>query len=190
MLPPDPTELSSNRSTILHTGRQCANPPDRHPDLCFSDGNVVILTGNVYFVVHKGPLGRHSPVLERLLQDLPTEDTDVIDGLPVLAVPYTPEEMVYFLRTLYGCVRHMISLSSLSQRCFSFPVDMVNQDFCVTSALLKLATAYEVDNLRAEIIQRFTQCWPKSLSQWEIREKSAVNEDGVYAPRPKLPHPM
>lgn len=72
----------------------------------------------------------------------------------------------------------------------SFPVTMVGQDFPVTHALLKLATAYEVDNLREEIIHRLGQSWPATLSQWEVREKSAVNEEGVYAPRPKLPHPM
>lgn len=104
MLSPDPTELSSNRSTILHTSRQCVDSPHRHPELCFNDGNMVILAGSVYFVVHKGPLGRHSPVLERLIQDLPGKSSDVIEDLPVLAVPYNPAEICCFLRTLYGCV--------------------------------------------------------------------------------------
>ena len=71
-----------------------------------------------------------------------------------------------------------------------FPINLVDQDFVVTSALLKLATIYEADNLRAEIIKQLGQSWPTSLPQWELREKSAVNKDGVYAPRPKLPHPM
>ncbi|THH30930.1 hypothetical protein EUX98_g3251 [Antrodiella citrinella] len=170
----DCAELSSNRF-LTPDARSPDDQviPTRHPDLCFNDGNIVVLAKDTCFIVHQGPLSRHSPVLKKLIDELPSTNPRFIEGLPALVVEYSPEEVSYFLRTLYG-----------------FPVTMVGQDFPVTHALLKLATAYEVDNLREEIIHRLGQSWPTTLGQWEVREKSAVNEEGVYAPRPKLPHPI
>lgn len=83
-----------------------------------------------------------------------------------------------------------LTLSSVADKSLSLPVAMVGKDFSVTSALLKLATVYKIENLRDELLRRLGQSWPTTLAQWEIREKSVVNEEGVYAPRPKLPHPM
>ncbi|KAH8083801.1 hypothetical protein BXZ70DRAFT_900556 [Cristinia sonorae] len=171
----DTEEFSSNRSLTSLASR--SSPADkilsRHPDLCFNDGNIAILAGDVYFIVHRGPLGRHSPVLKSHIEALSATNPRCIEGLPTLVVPYGHEDMSYFLRTLYG-----------------FPTPHVGQEFRATSAILRLATAYEVNNLRSEIIRRLSQGWPATLAQWEVREKSVVNKDGVYAPRPKLPHPI
>ena len=185
----DVADLSSNRSCGPLVSLTDCSAPLRHPELCFDDGNIAILAENTYFLVHRDPLGRHSPVLKKLINDLPTNSACFIEGVPVITVPYTCEAMSHLIRTLYGYVLRL-RLVSFSDRRISFPVAMVGEDFAVTSALLKLATAYEIESLRTEIIRRLSQSWPAKLDQWEIREKSAVNEEGVYAPCPKLPHPM
>lgn len=99
----DCAELSSNRS-LTPDARSSADHviPTRHPELCFSDGNVVILAKDTCFVVHQDPLSRHSPILKKLIEELPSANPRFIEGLPALAVEYSPEEVAYFLRTLYG----------------------------------------------------------------------------------------
>lgn len=98
----DPAELSSNRSIapralVLDDAR-----PSRHPELCFDDGNVVILAGSTYFIVHQGPLSRHSPVFQNLIEELSLKEPPRIEDLPALVVSYTAEEMSHLIRTLYG----------------------------------------------------------------------------------------
>lgn len=63
-------------------------------------------------------------------------------------------------------------------------------DFDVVSAILRLATTFEVKHLRLDILRGLSVAWPKTLSQWEIRETKSTNSMGAYDPRKTLPHPM
>ena len=105
------TEFSSNAHSNAPAVVQAAKPraasseyedPTRHPDLSFLDGNLVILTGHRYFVVHQAVLARHSPVLQEMLDYLPKTCSRLLENRPVLDLPHTPDEMCLFLRTLYG----------------------------------------------------------------------------------------
>ena len=78
--------------------------PIRHPELSFTDGNVVVLTGHQYFIVHQAVLSRHSVVLQDQLTFLPKTCTRLLEDRPVLQLSHTPEDMYYFLRALYGSV--------------------------------------------------------------------------------------
>ena len=78
--------------------------PTRHPDLSFMDGNVAVLTGHQYFLVHKAVLSRHSPVLKDRLATLPPVGTRLLEDRPVLQLSHGPDEMYSFLRSLYGSV--------------------------------------------------------------------------------------
>lgn len=62
-------------------------------------------------------------------------------------------------------------------------------DFQATSALLRLSSEYGVNSLREEILRRLGLSWPRTLIQWEIRERRVTDATGVYAPRPSIPHP-
>ncbi|KAG6899486.1 hypothetical protein C0993_009780 [Termitomyces sp. T159_Od127] len=50
------------------------------------------------------------------------------------------------------------------------------------SAILQLATKYEVKYLRGGILDGLSLSWPKRLAQWEAREARATNAAGVYEP--------
>lgn len=58
------------------------------------------------------------------------------------------------------------------------------------SAILQLATKYEVKYLRVGILGSLSLSWPKRLVQWEAREARATNAAGVYEPRKSIAHPM
>ena len=79
--------------------------PTRHPDLSFPDGNIAILTGHTYFLVHAGLLCRHSEELRAAIKtiDTPTGDR-LFEGCPVLHCDDTPDDMAHFLAALYDGV--------------------------------------------------------------------------------------
>ncbi|KAI0081861.1 hypothetical protein K474DRAFT_1586594 [Panus rudis PR-1116 ss-1] len=167
----DASEFSSNRCTVSTLAEY--QVPVRHPDLSFDDGNLAVLAGHNYFLVHKGVLCHHSPSLKQAIDELTNDSAcPVLEGRPVLSIPYPPQDVSCFLRVLYG-----------------LPVSLDGNDFQITYALLTLSTRYDITTLRAEVLRRLGMSWPRTLAQWEAREKKATNADGVYVPRPSLPHP-
>ncbi|KAM5533314.1 hypothetical protein V8D89_012988 [Ganoderma adspersum] len=164
------TDFSSNR---------CASPVEeyevstRHPDIYFEDGNLSIVAGRQYFIVHRGLLCRHSEVLRVRIESIKTNDERLLEGLAVLYLDDSPEDLAHFLRALYG----------LSH-------DTNAEDFAVISAVLRLATNYGVETLRETALRTLSLSWPSTLQLWEVREKAATTIDGVYVPRPGLPHPL
>ena len=76
--------------------------PTRHPDLYFEDGNLSIVAGRQYFIVHRGLLCRHSEVLGTRIDSIKTTDEHLLEGLAVLYLDDSPEDLAHFLRALYG----------------------------------------------------------------------------------------
>ncbi|KAI8993792.1 hypothetical protein BD414DRAFT_456898 [Trametes punicea] len=165
------SEFSSNRHA---TPTEEYAVPTRHPELCFEDGNLAVLTRKRYFVVHRGLLCRHSEVLQKRLAAVASEDAPLLEGHIVLSLDDDPEEFAHFLRALCGRLSY----------------DSAAESFNVTAAILRLATKYEVSRLRDSTLRKLSLSWPTSLRMWEIREKAATSADGVYQPRASLPHPL
>ncbi|KII92351.1 hypothetical protein PLICRDRAFT_104322 [Plicaturopsis crispa FD-325 SS-3] len=160
-------DFSTNRHSILLEDPAAASlPPGRHPDICFNDGNVAILTGGFYFLVHQGLLCRHSTVLEGLLADL-NLDTAArrLEGQPT-------------------CRR----VCPLNSRSSSLAYD--GSDISLVSGLLRMFTKYRVMRLRGEALRGLSLIWPSTISLWESRETKATDSAGVYAPRQAHPHPI
>ncbi|KAI0743782.1 hypothetical protein C8Q80DRAFT_1106718 [Daedaleopsis nitida] len=164
------TDFSSNR---------CASPldeyevPTRHSDLYFEDGNLSIVAGGQYFIVHRGLLSRHSGVLRKRIEVVKPIDDRHLEGLAVLYLDDSPEDFAHFLRALYG-----------------LSYDNTLEDFFTTAAILRLATKYEVQALREVALRNLSLSWPTSLLMWEARERVATTADGLYTPHPALPHPL
>ncbi|KAH9949635.1 hypothetical protein B0H21DRAFT_727749 [Amylocystis lapponica] len=163
-------EFSSNRHTTALKEYQVLV---RHPELCFEDANLAVVAGHQYFLVHQGLLRHHSEVLDQVLRDRDMSKRQPIEGRPALYVEDSPEDMANFLRALYGSC-----------------LDLASLDFQAVAALLRMSTTYCVEGLRREVIRVLAVSWPATLLQWELREKKATNSDGVYSPRPTLPHPI
>ena len=75
--------------------------PTRHTDLYFDDGNLCIVTGQQYFIVHRGLLCRHSVPLQESIRAIKEEEHSV-EGLPVMYLDDEPADFAHFLRALYG----------------------------------------------------------------------------------------
>ncbi|KAF8552514.1 hypothetical protein OG21DRAFT_1415990 [Imleria badia] len=145
----------------------------RHGDLSFVDGNIAVLAGTDYFIVHQGLLVRHSQVLHELIAALDT--THAIEGRPVLALPDPSRSIVHLFQALYD------GISFLSYD---------EQGFPIVASLLRVLTTYKVHRIRHDILRVLSASWPTTLSQWEAREHAVTTPDGVYSPRPSLPHPV
>lgn len=94
------SEFSTNRFSFK--AQETGSGPSRNADLCFDDGNIAILTGPRYFLVHEGLLRRHSPVISELLGDC--SELELLEDRPVLILHHQPEEMAVFLHALYDGV--------------------------------------------------------------------------------------
>ncbi|KAJ7287571.1 hypothetical protein C8J57DRAFT_1431101 [Mycena rebaudengoi] len=164
-------DFSTNRSDI-----QLVHPtaPVRHPDLFFPDGNIAILTGPVYFLVHKGLLCRHSAPLQQATEAL---DLRVqLEGRPVLQLSDLPQHMLQFLSALYD------GLSTVK-------FDPAN--FATVDALLRLTTKYQVVHIRSSLLRELQRVqWPVRLAEWETREAAATDANGHYNARLHYPHPI
>ncbi|EKM54340.1 uncharacterized protein PHACADRAFT_146190 [Phanerochaete carnosa HHB-10118-sp] len=177
LLDEQPQDFSSNAHTpqVDTHGRfeACYEVPNKHPELSFEDGNLALLCGHRYFLVHRGVLVRHSSVLAAMAECPTKEDlSQSLEGRPILRLPHTPDEIYILLKYLYG-------LSEQSEA----------SAFRELSVSLRLATTYNIPALRAKALRHLLLSWPILLTQWEIREKHATNADGVYVSRPGLPHP-
>ncbi|PFH53733.1 hypothetical protein AMATHDRAFT_73160 [Amanita thiersii Skay4041] len=152
-------------------------------DLCFADGNVTLLaTNNIttsttacHFVVHKGLLARHSPVLQDIFKVLEATKPDSFQGPPIVPLPDAAEDLACFLTALYDGTSHL-------------HYDIT--DFTSIAAILRLATKYKVKRLRQDMLAGMSIAWPRFLTQWEIREANATSPNGIYEPRKSLPHPI
>ncbi|KAF5386231.1 hypothetical protein D9615_002672 [Tricholomella constricta] len=149
--------------------------PSRHSDLCFNDGNLAVLTGGNYFLVHQGLLCRHSAPLARTIEAVEGKQARFLEGRLVLELAEASNDVYYFLLALYD------GISTLKYD--------VN-DFGVVSAILQLATTYEVKHLRTDILRGLSSAWPRTLAQWELREARSLSMAGVYEPRKSFPHPI
>jgi hypothetical protein len=76
-------------------------PPSRHPDLCFNDGNLAVLTGGHYFLVHQGLLCRHSAPLAAIVKALEGKQARFLEGRVVLELSDASNDVYYFLLALY-----------------------------------------------------------------------------------------
>jgi hypothetical protein len=72
-----------------------------HPGLCFRDGNIALLAGGCYFLLHRGFLARHSPVLAHAFQIHDGNCSDHFRGQPVIEMQDSAEDMAFFLLALY-----------------------------------------------------------------------------------------
>ncbi|KAI9572047.1 hypothetical protein HD554DRAFT_2296339, partial [Boletus coccyginus] len=142
-------------------------------DLSFVDGNIAVLAGADYFIVHQGLLVRHSPVLRDLVAAI--DPAPAVDGRPVLSLPDAARSIALLLRALYDGISFLT---------YDEP------GFATVATLLRVLTTYKVHRIRLDILRVLSTAWPTTLSQWESREHSVTTPDGGYSPRPSLPHPV
>ncbi|OAX44146.1 hypothetical protein K503DRAFT_861722 [Rhizopogon vinicolor AM-OR11-026] len=163
----DATDLSANRhSANVHAAI-------KYTDIYFKDGNIVLLAGMSYFLVHQGLLSRHSEVLDQLIRTM--DNSLVLEGRPVLTLPDPSPDITHFLKAIYDGISFLTHDS---------------QGFPTLSSVLRMLTKYKVHHLRNDILRALSVSWPTTLAQWDARETSVTAKAGTYTPLDALPHPI
>ena len=164
----------------------------RHPDICFDDGNVAILIGSHYSLVHHGLLSRHSKVLKALLENVFAQNDNSIEGRPMLQIQDSPVDMAHFLKALYDGMYVGLSFTYYiyTQPSWRSHLTYDGSTFKIVAGLLRLFTKYQVHHLRQDVLRGLSSSWPTSLAKWDAREAKATDSSGLYAPQHGLPHPM
>lgn len=182
----------------------------RHPVLYLATGDLVLSvdTSNskTLFCVHKGVLSHHSVVFADMFA-LPSivDVNDTYDGRPLVHLHDNCDEVEAFLNCLYNfgyVVEHPLhSLYQLLYRhCSRVPLKRLDPDTpLLVQGILKLSAKYQVDSIKAQIVQRLEDDWPTSALAWLrlCNDERLFNEDhmryetlkiGEYA-EDKFPEP-
>ncbi|KAJ7155464.1 hypothetical protein C8R43DRAFT_432932 [Mycena crocata] len=165
--------LRSGSSTVIldQTGQELY----RHGDLWFEDGSIILQAESTLFRVHVSQLSRHSALFRDIFtlpQPQPSRPPSLspfdtlgdnraileCENSPVVFLQDKAEDVANFLAALYDGP----NFGNNDQ-----------EDFRVVSGILRLATKYIVDSLRAKALAHLCIAWPSTLKGWDAREDVA-----------------
>ncbi|KAI0066237.1 hypothetical protein BV25DRAFT_1905815 [Artomyces pyxidatus] len=152
--------------------------PRRRSSVSFDDGNIAVLAGDYYFIVHRGLLCRHSEYFSGLIDKLDASNAETctnLDGRPVLRLADSAEDLSLLFHALYD------GLNSLLQRQTNLRIAFV---------LLRLSAVYQFENLHHEALEIMLKAWPSTLAHWNRRERHIPHWDSPLARDILLPHPI
>jgi hypothetical protein len=72
-----------------------------YDDLWFEDGNIVLITSNIAFRVHRSILSRHSRVFRNMLTIPQPADSLKVEDCPVMHLSDSGDDVQYFVNALY-----------------------------------------------------------------------------------------
>ncbi|KAJ7495407.1 hypothetical protein FB451DRAFT_1077050 [Mycena latifolia] len=121
------------------------------PDVWFDDGTVVLQAEKTLFRVYRGVLAAQSPIFSDTFAIPQPPKEDLYEGCPLVVLHDSPQDLTLFLSALHDAGYFV-----------KYPVTK----FSTLSALLRLATKYDVDHLRTRMISLLTAIYPSSFSQW------------------------
>lgn len=128
------------------------SPPPHRNDLWYDDGSVVLKARGDLFRVHGSILSQKSFVFEIMIAQV--EDTETLEGCPVVALDDDAEELRQLLLTIYE---------------ISYFDDNA-QYFVYLCAVLRLSTKYEIKRLRGLALQRLKRGVPTTLASFDDPE--------------------
>lgn len=107
MTSPSHPESSIDLPCSKKRAREEPAGPQRHDQLWFDDGNIVLLVDNVAFKVHRSLLSRHSTVFKDLfeLSQPSTSIDEQMDGIPLVKLHDSPHELADLLDVIYNGAR-------------------------------------------------------------------------------------
>ncbi|KAF7974951.1 hypothetical protein HWV62_11013 [Athelia sp. TMB] len=138
-------------------------------DIWYDDGNVVLQAQNTQFKVYRGILAQSSPVFKDMfmIPQPPIEDTQLVEGCPVVCLSDSAEEVRYVLRALSG------------QRLKVFAHQLSYPEF---AAFLCLGQKYDIQELYLEAKRKLFELCPATLEKYRVRS-DALDWGDIEAPK-------
>ncbi|KAI0785976.1 hypothetical protein C8Q75DRAFT_808767 [Abortiporus biennis] len=144
---------------------------DRHPDLWFPDGTVVIVADNTGFCVYAGILSRYSIMLKSMVsgfgEGLDEPEMPRYEGRPKLRLYDTPEDLALFLKVMHDASTYasLFGDSDISH----------NDYFKKIVTLIRLSTQYEASSIRDKSIEKMSLLYPTKLSDWDRGQSRLID---------------
>jgi hypothetical protein len=155
-----------------------AQPPiQEHSTTSFEDGNLVIVAETMAFRVHRGVLSRKSALFKDLLS-LPQPDSEERwEGLPVVRLLDSAEDVTMLLDAIYNGAKSVLSLIQ-SSMCIGAQADGLHANryryrddetpnWTTVHRLLVLGTKYQVEELRDEAVHQLHARYPRKIADWD-----------------------
>ncbi|KAI5117805.1 hypothetical protein M0805_004565 [Coniferiporia weirii] len=150
---------------------------ERHPIFYFTDGDIILSAPlmvadastlrrgadisdvTVLFKIHKFQLAANSDVFSSMLE-LPTSPNNVnetYDGVPLVAMSDSAEEVEDLLRMLY--------------KPWEIKIRQYNPNTCIRlENVLAMSTKYQFTSIRDYIVFHLEADWPTTLTEWDMFE--------------------
>ena len=96
----------------------------RDPEFWYEDGNIILIAEDTPFKVHRGMLMHTSEVLKDILsipQPPVLDDSEMMDGIPIVRVSDTWKELSYMLSALYGGYKSALPHTWYQAHSFNMP---------------------------------------------------------------------
>ncbi|KZP19777.1 hypothetical protein FIBSPDRAFT_862475 [Athelia psychrophila] len=119
-------------------------------NIWYDDGNVILQAESTQWKVHKSILAQSSSVFRDmfLIPQPPSDDTELVEGCPVVRLLDSAEEVEYVLQAI--CQREYVGLEE------ALPLRVI-------SAFVRLGTKYDIPKLRIEGKKRIFKEFPADL---------------------------
>jgi hypothetical protein len=145
-----------------------------------NDGDLVLVCHNAGFRVHLDVLAASCNVF-RYMAEMPQPRegcSEVFDGIPVVRLQDTVEDLTCFLHWIYELryqkinslirIRFSMLMFHVLPRCSS--TAPASLDFASASSLLRLGTKYDAPLMRQRVIDLFTSLYPSTSDAWARRD--------------------
>lgn len=151
----------THRSVLLASAHHTMDDIN-HPSLWLDEGNIILRARSdnqqvIRFCVHRF-LAHHSPIFRDMFALPAPSDAETLGGLPVVDLQDKAEDVEVFLKALYTPRYGLSSLPCplFSSDSSSIPFRRMDPNTPIkASGILRLATKYEVLDLRTRIIEHF-----------------------------------
>ncbi|KAI0318887.1 hypothetical protein OF83DRAFT_1170710 [Amylostereum chailletii] len=152
--------MSENALSSSDNSTQRVPPRTRYTSLWFADGNVVLLCSaaqgdmdETAFRIHRSILSHHSKVFKDMFSvgEGANEDSDMMDGCPVVRVQDKADDMANLLRRLYSLESREVRKSPSLE---------------LISSIMGLASKYIMEGLRQELVDDLLNIFPTSLDDY------------------------
>lgn len=195
--PPEnkPASLSYSVTQKDRHGRAIINDTEtglevqRHSDLWFDDGSVICRAENMLFRVHISQLARHSICFQDMFMLPQPECSRLEASMLVDEGKFSGPRMIPIVY-LYDKAEDVGNLLTALYDGPNFG-NNDRDDFQVVSGILRLATKYLIDSLRAKALAHLHVAWPLDLKAWDAREDvlRSYEVDGFSCGH-RYPHPF
>lgn len=141
--------------------------PKHHSELWYEDGNVILITENVAFRVHRSILSRRSQVFKDLFAFPQPESIDTLEDCPLIHLSDGAEDLAHLLEAIYNGIR--------------FQRHGIKTLWKDLKPLLLLSNKYQVEDVQREVIHKFQSYYVDDIEDWDSSYYPNPPPDG-YVP--------